>query len=207
MADFDAQIIESQKQVAEAQSKISELTAKIETAQAGLKTGSGLSIDVANATLADVQSHADLMNANIAELIMGLDDVTSGFSQGLRRDAVEDRVGELRRHVQRCEIGFDAGGTSARGVGRRQAAGPDRQVGHHREAAAGAAGHAEHAEGAGRDEPDRNAGRPRDDGGRTGGGAGRRSRRWTRRSSSWRTRSASNRTRRRGRGWRRNWRT
>ncbi len=81
MADFDAQIIESQKQVAEAQSKISELTTRIETAQAGLKTGSGLSIDVANATLADVQSHADMMNANIAELIMGLDDVTSGFSK------------------------------------------------------------------------------------------------------------------------------
>jgi peptidoglycan hydrolase CwlO-like protein len=81
MADFDAQIIESQKQVAAAQSKISELTAKIDAAQTGLKTGQDLSIDVANATLADVQKHSDAMNANIAELIMGLDDVTAGFSK------------------------------------------------------------------------------------------------------------------------------
>ena len=34
-----------------------------------------------NATLADVSKHTDLMNANIAELIMGLDDVTAGFSK------------------------------------------------------------------------------------------------------------------------------
>jgi hypothetical protein len=81
MADFGAQIVEAQKQVAAAQSKMSEMTAKIDSLQAGAKTGSDLSIDVANATLADVQSHADLMNGNIAELIMGLDDVTSGFSK------------------------------------------------------------------------------------------------------------------------------
>jgi hypothetical protein len=35
---------------------------------------------VENATLEDVSKHTDLMNANIAELIMGLDDVTAGFS-------------------------------------------------------------------------------------------------------------------------------
>jgi len=81
MADFDAQILESQKQVAATQAKLSELSAKIETAQAGLKTGEGSMIDIANATLADVHRHSEVMNANIAELIMGLDDVTAAFSK------------------------------------------------------------------------------------------------------------------------------
>jgi hypothetical protein len=81
MADFDTQILESQKQVAEAQAKISDLTSKIETARSRLKTDSGATIDIENATLADVHQHAEVMNANIAELIMGLDDVTAGFSK------------------------------------------------------------------------------------------------------------------------------
>ena len=81
MADFEAQIQESQKQVAAAQAKISEMTSRIEAAGAKLKTGEDISIDIENATLEDVHKHADLMNANIAELIMGLDDVTAGFSK------------------------------------------------------------------------------------------------------------------------------
>jgi hypothetical protein len=81
MADFDAQIMDSQKQVAEAQSRISELTARIETARSKLKTGDDIAIDIENATLEDVHKHTELMNANIAELIMGLDDVTAGFSK------------------------------------------------------------------------------------------------------------------------------
>ena len=79
MADFDAQIQESQKQVAEAQARISEITSRIEAAKT--KLDQGLSIDVENATLDDVHKHTDVMNANIAELIMGLDDVTAGFSK------------------------------------------------------------------------------------------------------------------------------
>ena len=79
MADFDAQILESQKQVAEAQSKISDLSAKIDAARTNLKAGQG--IDIENATLDAVHKHVDVMNANIAELIMGLDDVTAGFSK------------------------------------------------------------------------------------------------------------------------------
>ncbi len=81
MADFDAQILESQKQVAATQAKISELTARIDTARTKLKTGTDAAIDIENATLEDVNKHADVMNANIAELIMGLDDVTAGFSK------------------------------------------------------------------------------------------------------------------------------
>ncbi len=79
MADFETQIKESQAQVAEAQAKISAITGRIEEARA--KLDQGISIDVENATLEDVHKHTDLMNANIAELIMGLDDVTAGFSQ------------------------------------------------------------------------------------------------------------------------------
>lgn len=80
MADFDAQIRESQDQVARAQAKISDITGRIETARAKLDAGE-VAIDIENATLDDVHKHTDLMNANIAELIMGLDDVTAGFSK------------------------------------------------------------------------------------------------------------------------------
>ena len=80
MADFDAQIKESQAQVATAQAKISEVTGRMEAARAKLDAGEA-AIDIENATLADVHTHTDLMNANIAELIMGLDDVTAGFSK------------------------------------------------------------------------------------------------------------------------------
>lgn len=81
MADFDAQVRESQEQVAKAQAKISELTSRVEDMGARVKSGDDISIDIENATLDDVHAHTDLMNANIAELIMGLDDVTSGFSE------------------------------------------------------------------------------------------------------------------------------
>ena len=81
MSDFDTKIRESQAQVAEAQAKISELTTRIETARQKMATGEDASIDIENATLDEVHAHADTMNANIAELIMGLDDVTAGFSK------------------------------------------------------------------------------------------------------------------------------
>lgn len=80
MADFDAKIRESQEQVAKAQTKISEITSRIEAARAKVEAGEA-AIDVENATLEDVHAHTELMNANIAELIMGLDDVTAGFSR------------------------------------------------------------------------------------------------------------------------------
>ncbi|WP_095587465.1 hypothetical protein [Actibacterium ureilyticum] len=91
MANFDAQIRESQEQVAAAQSKISELTSRIETARSKLKTGDDISIDIENATLDDVHAHTELMNANIAELIMGLDDVTAAFSKDF--DEMRNKTG------------------------------------------------------------------------------------------------------------------
>ncbi len=80
MADFDSKIRESQDQVAKAQVKITEITSRIEAARAKLEAGEA-AIDVENASLDDVHKHTDLMNANIADLIMGLDDVTAGFSR------------------------------------------------------------------------------------------------------------------------------
>lgn len=77
MAGFEAQIEKTSREIAEAQSKISAVTSRIEAA----KDQAGTGLDIENATLADVQAHADAMNANIAELIMGLDDVTAGFSK------------------------------------------------------------------------------------------------------------------------------
>lgn len=80
MSDFETQIAESQKQVAEAQARISAVTNRIETAREKIAAGEA-AIDIENATLEDVHKHTDLMNANIAELIMGLDDVTAGFTE------------------------------------------------------------------------------------------------------------------------------
>lgn len=91
MADFAEQIRESQKQVAEAQAKISALTGRIESARARLKSGDDIAIDVESASLADVHKHTEVMNANIAELIMGLDDVTSAFSKDF--DAMRQMTG------------------------------------------------------------------------------------------------------------------
>ncbi len=91
MADFNAQVRESQEQVAEAQAKIAELTSRIETARQKMKTGDDAMIDIENATLDDVHAHTDVMNANIAELIMGLDDVTSAFSKDF--DEMRNKTG------------------------------------------------------------------------------------------------------------------
>ncbi len=91
MADFSAQIEKSQQQVAAARQKIDELTSKIETARTKLDAGQDISIDIENATLDDVHAHTELMGSNIAELIMGLDDVTATFSKDF--DAMRSKTG------------------------------------------------------------------------------------------------------------------
>ncbi len=100
MANLDAQVRESQTQVAEAQSKIAELTSRIETARAKLKSGDDAMIDIENASLEDVHAHTDVMNANIAELIMGLDDVTAGFSRDFdemrNKTGMESLIGKIK---------------------------------------------------------------------------------------------------------------
>jgi len=56
-----------------------------------MKVGDDAMIDIENASLEDVHAHTDVMNANIAELIMGLDDVTSGFSKDF--DEMRNKTG------------------------------------------------------------------------------------------------------------------
>ena len=91
MANFEAQVQESQTQVAEAQAKIAELTSRIDAARQKMKEGTDIAVDIENATLDDVHAHTELMNANIAELIMGLDDVTSAFSKDF--DEMRNKTG------------------------------------------------------------------------------------------------------------------
>lgn len=80
-SEFESMIQETQRRVVESQSKIEGLTSRIETARAKIDAGEAADIDIENATLDDVHAHTEVMNANIAELIMGLDDVTSAFSK------------------------------------------------------------------------------------------------------------------------------
>ncbi|WP_179378544.1 coiled-coil domain-containing protein [Jannaschia marina] len=102
MADFDAQVRESQAQVAAAQEQIIKVTSRISEAREKLEQG--ISIDVENATLEEVHAHTDAMNANIAELIMGLDDVTAGFSKDF--DEMRSKTG------METFVGFFARGKS-----------------------------------------------------------------------------------------------
>ncbi len=79
MQDFETAVRNTEAQVAEAQKQ----AAAISTTFTGVdlaKTDT-LAIDIENATLEQVDAHAESMNANIAELIISLDEVTAGFSK------------------------------------------------------------------------------------------------------------------------------
>ena len=102
MANLDQQVQESQAQVEKAQAKIAELTSKIETARSKIKGGEDAMLDIENASLEDVHAHTDVMNANIAELIMGLDDVTAAFSKDFdemrTKTGWESMIGIFSKH-------------------------------------------------------------------------------------------------------------
>lgn len=91
MADFDAQIRKSQEQVSQTQQRMAALSGRIEAAHKKMNTGADVSIDIENASLEEVHAHTQAMNANIAELIMGLDDVTAGFSKDF--DEMRNKTG------------------------------------------------------------------------------------------------------------------
>ncbi|MFW8594128.1 hypothetical protein [Cribrihabitans neustonicus] len=80
-SQFDRMVADSQEKVRDSQARIEALTSRIETARAKMDAGEDAAIDIENATLDDVHAHTEVMNANIAELIMGLDDVTAAFSR------------------------------------------------------------------------------------------------------------------------------
>jgi hypothetical protein len=91
MANFETQIEKSKSEVADAQAKIAALSAQIESARDKMASGQDISIDIENASLDDVHAHSKLMNDNIADLILGLDDVTSGFSKEF--DSMRSKTG------------------------------------------------------------------------------------------------------------------
>ena len=91
MSDFASQIETSQDEIKVAQAKIEALTDSLEKAREKMAAGTDITIDIENASLDDVHAHSELMNANIAELIMGLDDVTAGFSKDF--DAMRSKSG------------------------------------------------------------------------------------------------------------------
>ncbi|WP_404463802.1 hypothetical protein LG331_14035 [Vreelandella aquamarina] len=80
-SQFEKMIQDSQDTVKASKAKISSVTSQLDTAREKIEAGEDIGFDIENATLDDVQAHADLMNANIAELIMGLDDTTQAFSK------------------------------------------------------------------------------------------------------------------------------
>jgi len=80
-AEFESLIEETRRRVETSQQQIEGLTSRIETARSKIEAGENADIDIENATLDDVHAHTEVMNANIAELIMGLDDVTTAFSK------------------------------------------------------------------------------------------------------------------------------
>jgi len=91
MANFDTQIEKSKSEVADPQAKIAALSAQIESARDKMASGQDISIDIENASLDDVHAHSQLMNNNIADLILGLDDVTAGFSKEF--DSMRNKTG------------------------------------------------------------------------------------------------------------------
>ncbi|MFW8633572.1 hypothetical protein [Cribrihabitans pelagius] len=90
-SQFDRMVEDSQEKVRDSQARIEALTTRIESARAKMDAGEDAAIDIENATLDDVHAHTEVMNANIAELIMGLDDVTAAFSRDF--DEMRNKTG------------------------------------------------------------------------------------------------------------------
>ena len=91
MSKFETQIAKAKQEFTEAQTKMNELSAKIDVVKSKLDAGQDISIDIENATLDDVHAHTQAMDANIADLILGLDDVTAGFSKDF--DSMRNKTG------------------------------------------------------------------------------------------------------------------
>ncbi len=79
MQDFETAVRNTEAQVAEAQKRTAAITTTF--AAADLAKSDTMAIDIENATLQQVDAHAESMNGNIAELIISLDEVTAGFSK------------------------------------------------------------------------------------------------------------------------------
>ena len=91
MQNFDAAIQEAEQQVLVAKEKTATISSAFEQAESASENTLEVEIDIDNATLEDVHQHNEAMNANIAELIIGLDEVTAAFSKDF--DAMRERTG------------------------------------------------------------------------------------------------------------------
>lgn len=89
MQDFDNAVRQAEEQIKIAQEKTATVTSVF--AETAVAKAESLPIDIENAGLQDVETHNEAMNANIAELIIGLDEVTAGFSKEF--EAMRDKTG------------------------------------------------------------------------------------------------------------------
>ena len=89
MQDFDSAVHQAEEQIRLAQTKTAAVTEAF--AESKIAESETIPIDIENASLQDVEAHNEAMNANIAELIIGLDEVTAGFSKEF--DAMRDKTG------------------------------------------------------------------------------------------------------------------
>jgi hypothetical protein len=89
MQDFETAVRNTESQIEAAQKQAQSIT----TAFTGvdLAKSDTLAIDIENATLAQVDAHAESMNGNIADLIISLDEVTAGFSKEF--SSMRDKTG------------------------------------------------------------------------------------------------------------------
>ena len=79
MQNFDVAIKQAAEQIRLAEAKAARVSAAF--SEADSETAEEIVIDIDNATLDDVHEHNETMNASVAELIIGLDEVTAGFSE------------------------------------------------------------------------------------------------------------------------------
>ena len=95
MQDFDNAVQQAEEQIRLAQSKTAAVTEAF--AESKVADSETIPIDIENASLQDVEAHNEAMNANIAELIIGLDEVTAGFSKEF--EAMRDAGKALKDHT------------------------------------------------------------------------------------------------------------
>jgi hypothetical protein len=81
MSQFDSAIKEAETQVRQSRERLESLTKTFDAVEQAVGSETEIAIDIDNASLEDVNAHNEAMSHSIAELIIGLDDVTSGFSQ------------------------------------------------------------------------------------------------------------------------------
>ena len=89
MQDFETAVRKTESEIEAAQKQAQAITTAF--VGADLAKSDTLAIDIENATLAQVDAHAESMNGNIADLIISLDEVTAGFSKEF--SSMRDKTG------------------------------------------------------------------------------------------------------------------